>query len=82
MPRQRKATGSVHLTLFDSPYQQTVSDMIVQFQQQLAETTTPEERQELETAIKSWTAAHGEPQKSTQRASQRSTRCSSPKQKP
>lgn len=78
MARPRKATGTVHLTLFDSQYQHAVADMVSQFQQQLAEATTPEERRELETAIRSWTAAHGQPQPSTPAASKRSTRSSNP----
>lgn len=72
----------VRLTLFDSQYQQAVSDMIAQFQRQLNEATTEEERKEVRTAIESWTAAHGEPQKSTPRASKRSMRCSNRKKKP
>lgn len=71
-----------HLTLFDSPYQQAVADMVAQFRQQLQEASTPEERQALEQAIASWTAAHGEPLPSTPRGSKRSMRCSQQKHRP
>lgn len=70
------------LTLFDSPYQQTVADMIALFQQQLKDAQTEEERAEIRTAIASWEAAHGEPQKSTPRGSRRSMRCSNRKKRP
>lgn len=72
----------VRLTLFDCPYQQTVTDMIALFQQQLRDAHTEEERTEIRTAIASWEAAHGEPQKSTPRGSKRSMRCSNRKKKP
>ena len=82
MPKQSHPTGTAHLTLFDSPYQHAVSDMVLKFQQQLQEATTEEERQELRTAIASWTAAHGEPQKCTPAGSRRSKTSSNPDPKP
>lgn len=72
----------VHLTLFDSPYQQAVADMILQFQRQLQEATTEQERAEIQLAIQSWTAAHGEPQRSTLPASRPSIQCSTPERRP
>ncbi len=72
----------VRLTLFDSQYQQAVADMIAEFQRQLKEAATPEERTEIELAIQSWTAAHGEPQRSTRAASKRSRRSSNHDPKP
>ncbi len=78
MAHPRKATGTLHLTLFDSQYQHAVADMVAQFQQQLTEATTPEERRELETAIRSWTEAHEQPHPSTPAASKRSRRSSNP----
>lgn len=52
-------------TLFDSPYDQAVRDMIEQFKRQLKTAETPLERKELETAIRSWTAALEPPKKPT-----------------
>lgn len=81
MARKPKATGTAHLTLFDTEYQQAVADMIAQFQRQLNEASTPEERRELELAIQSWTAAHSEPQPSTPAASKPSKNSLNPDQR-
>ena len=79
MAHKRKATGAAVLTLFDTPYQHAVSDMVEQFRRQLSEASTPEERREISLAIESWMAAHAAPQPFRQAGSRRSTRTSNRK---
>jgi hypothetical protein len=56
------------LTLFATPHDQAVADMIALFQQQLKEASTKEERELIRLAIRGWQSTLGPPMKTSRPA--------------